>query len=487
MKRSKHTLSYYRMLTCAMGELVPVGYIPVLPGDTLDLRTEAVIRVTPLNTPVMHPVRIRFHHWAVPRRLTWPADQSSKGWEEFITGGADGLNSEMPPKILTTADKKSLLTYLGGAGMATASSPKNVNAFAVRAVNLTYNQRYRDQDICAVRNVDDITVPNIAWEKSYFTVMRPWTQKGAQVSLPIGTKADVKYDETEGLIGVKNTSGTLQSMTQEASGEQRLQALNSLTAPSASRGLYADLENSTQIDINAFRAGFALQRYQEARARYGSRFTEYLRYLGITPSDARLQEPEYLGGSVSRLNFSEVLQTTPATEAGTNGVGDLYGHGIAGVRGNRIRKFFEEHCDVITLMSVRPKEMYTTGIDREWRKSTKEDYFQRELQNLGQQEVKRDELFLDTPNTAEVIGYTDRYEEYRRSNSRVSQDFADVLNSWHLSRELPEDVALNQSFIDCKPSDRIYQVKTNDPLWCMINHHAVARRMVSKRANPRVL
>ena len=44
-----------------------------------------------------------------------------------------------------------------------------------------------------------------------------------------------------------------------------------------------------KLDPNDLRFGMAIQRYREARNRYGSRFTEYLRYLGITPSDARPQ------------------------------------------------------------------------------------------------------------------------------------------------------------------------------------------------------
>ena len=127
------------------------------------------------------------------------------------------------------------------------------------------------------------------------------------------------------------------------------------------------------------------------------------------------------------------------------------------------------------------------GIPREWLKTTKEDFFQRELANLGQQEVWEAELYGEEERN--VFGYQDRYHEYRSHPSQVSQDFRDTLNSFHLAKDLGEDPVLNQSFVECNPSRRIFQItdETVDTLWCMVNNHLVARRLVPKRANPRIL
>ena len=48
MKRSKHSLSHYNLLSCDMGELVPVGLVEVLPGDTIQQATSLLLRVSPL-------------------------------------------------------------------------------------------------------------------------------------------------------------------------------------------------------------------------------------------------------------------------------------------------------------------------------------------------------------------------------------------------------------------------------------------------------
>ena len=411
-------------------------------------------------------------------------------WETFITGGNDGQGDGEPqiPTVSTTAEKKALLSYLGCPPIAGLS----VNAMALMATNKIFNERYRDQDLVPERGLTDNSIMRIAWEKDQFSTARPWTQRGPDVSIPIGENlkvfANTNADNTP--IEVDDLQGQPRVLDTDATPPGAPLQLGATGGSGA--GLYADAANATGANINDVRAAFAIQRYQEARARYGARYVEYLRYLGINPSDARLQDPEYLGGGRQRLQFSEVLQTANDTDTSTGprtniGVGDMYGHGIAGARTNKFRKFFEEHGYIITLMSIRPKAIYQNGLHREWFKTTKEDFFQKELANLGQQEVATAELFGQDPGT--VFGYQDRYYEYRRHPSQVHNDFRDTLNAYHMARELDASVALNQSFVECNPSDRIFQIgeQVADTCWIMANHHVVARRLVPKHANPKVI
>ena len=71
MKRYKHSLSNYKLTTCDMGELVPIGMHEVLPGDTFRHSTSVLVRASPLLRPVMHPVQVRVHHWFVPNDRDW--------------------------------------------------------------------------------------------------------------------------------------------------------------------------------------------------------------------------------------------------------------------------------------------------------------------------------------------------------------------------------------------------------------------------------
>lgn len=362
MKRNKFSLSHTRLLSCDMGELVPIGLIEVLPGDTFQHATSLLLRVSPLLAPVMHPVHVRIHHWFVPHRLVY------EDWEDFITGGPDGFDESVFPTInLTyTAGNPPTGTNLVGQlpdylGVPPEINNLEVSALPFRAYALIYNEWYRDQDLVqalpiskesGVDTTTNVALQNVAWEKDYFTSARPWTQKGPEVSLPLTGNAPVCTDAAAG-AGVSVYNGSAYNRLRADTTSQNDIVYTGVSAPEGNK-LYADLSDVSSATINDLRLAFALQRYEEARARYGSRYTEYLRYLGVRSSDARLQRPEYLGGGKQVIQFSEVLQTAE----GDSPVGELRGHGIAAVRSNRYRRFFEEHGYVMSLLSVRPKTIY---------------------------------------------------------------------------------------------------------------------------------
>ena len=220
---------------------------------------------------------------------------------------------------------------------------------------------------------------------------------------------------------------------------------------------------------------------------YGARFTEYLRYLGISSSDGRLQRPELISSGQSTINFSEVLNTASEAAGGAADLlplGTMGGHGIAGVKSRRARYFCEEHGHVISLMAVRPKTMYLTTQHRQFDRFTKEDYWQKELQAIGMEEVLNSELDIDHTDPTGVFGFNNRYESFKRPPSRISGDFRDTLESWHLGRDATDlgvDPSLNSDFVECTPSDRIYaDTSTDDKLWCTIRHRVAVRSMLRK-------
>ena len=149
MKRDKFSLSHYKLLSCDMGELIPVGLTEVLPGDSIQQATNILLRCSPLLTPVMHPVDVRVHHWFVPHRLVWD------DWEEFITGGADGNNTSDFPTITfgggSGAAVGSLADYLG---VTPGVNSLEVNALPFRGYALIWNEWYRDQDLQTELTID---------------------------------------------------------------------------------------------------------------------------------------------------------------------------------------------------------------------------------------------------------------------------------------------------------------------------------------------
>lgn len=487
-KRGKFSLSNTKLLSCDMGELIPMGLTEVLPGDTIQQATTCMVRFSPLLAPVMHPTHIQISHWFVPHRLVW------EDFEDFITGGPDGNDDSVFPTITMPsggggdgAAIGSLADYLG---VPTGVSALEVSALPFRAYALIWNEWFRDQDLQTKLVISEESGPdtttstelqNAAWEKDYFTSARPWEQKGPAITIPLGDQAPVMG------IGNVTAGATFSNRTiTQADGSSSVQRTNdqalysTYVAAGATPTPYADLQGASAITINLLREAFALQRFEEARARFGSRYVEYLRYLGVRSSDARLQRPEFLGGGRYPVQFSEVLQTAE----GTDPVGELRGHGIGVARSNRYRRFFEEHGYVVTLMTVKPKTIYAQGLPRTWNRRTKEDFFQKELQHIGQQEVLVKEVFANEATGNDVFGYQDRYDEYRRAESTIAGEFrSTLLNFWHFARSFSSAPALNASFVECVPTENPFAVPSQDVLYVMARHSIQARRLVAPSGN----
>lgn len=513
-KRSKFSLSHYVLKTCKMGYVLPVGLVEVLPGDSFRHATSVFMRLAPMLAPVMHPVTVRIHHWFIPMRLLWD------DFEDFITGGPTNTDVSEFPTITAPSGGFAVGSLADHLGLPPKIDGIEVSALPFRAYNLVYNEWYRDQDLETEKALslesgpDTTTATDLLrcdWERDYFTTARPWPQKGPDVSVPvnIGSAGIVSdgngvelYCPTGNGVGSNSDRAYLGMNRNEPPTDSSWNALLRVTKAnstawgsdvSGSVGFGPDgtpvkgfriSEDSGSVNINSLREAFALQRFAEHRAMYGSRYVEYLRYLGIKASDARLQRPEYLGGGKQTIQFSEVLQTAE----GTDPVGTLRGHGIAAMRSNRYRRFFEEHGFVLSIMLVRPKAIYMQGIPRSWLRRVREDFFQTELQHIGQQEVYTKELYGAAPagedGGLKVFGFQNRYDEYRGHESYVCGEFRDILDYWHLARSFSNEPVLNADFISATPSERIFAAQENDQLYCMINHSLQARRLMSKFGNP---
>lgn len=495
MKRSKHSLSHTTLTTMDMGYLYPVSAVEVGMGDSFQGSSSALIRVSPQVAPVMHPVWARLHTFFVPFRIIWP------GFEDFITGGPDGMGGSAGPYPTITA---------GGGGFAAGSLPDYlgvppsvaslvISAFFVRAYNLIWNEYFRDQDLQTVALEDQLTILPVCWPKDRFTAARPWAQKGPTVSLPLGTSAPVLgIGVTTGTANTAAGANVIESSGTIPTGARVWSSANYAiedfdnSAGNAGTGnhrphIRADLSAATAATVSALREAMAIQRYEEARAQWGSRFPEYLRYYGIRSSDARLQRPEYLTGGKNRIAFTEVLQTA---DAGTPaGVGDMYGHGIAAIRQRPYLRFFEEHGVVMTLMSVIPESIYVQGLHAKFNKRIKEDYFTPELAFVGQQEIMNSEIYASAAAQSTTFGFGDRYSEYTEEPSQVTGEMRGTsMDFWHYGRKFGAPPTLNASFVSgADVTKRVYQVSTNQVLWVQVLNRIRARRMVQSNPKARII
>ena len=459
--RSMFDLSYEKKFTCDMAQLIPVMCDEVVPGDFLKIGNQAVIRFQPLVAPILHQINMYVHYFFVPYRLLW------EDWEEFISGGTDGTFADpIPEWEPTNTTVGSLWDYLG---FPTGVDPDGAYPidFPRRAYNFVYNEYYRDQTLQTEVALNNESILNRCWEKDYFTSSLPWQQRGPAPAMPIaGTTSAVWTNSviSQGVgssnLMVPHTAGTKKILNADATGAANaLKAFNSNTI---------DLSVASTFDIADLRLAFQIQKWMERNARAGVRYTEFLKsHFGISPRDERLDRPEYIGGSKVPIIISEVLQTS-STDA-TTPQGNLAGHGITVSDAFCGRYLAQEYGLIMGIMSVMPRSAYSQGINRQWLRRTKYDFYFPEFANLSEQAILKAEILAkdaDSTHNQDIFGYQGRYDEMRTKQSLVCGDMRSTFDYWHLGRQFNagSPPALNADFVKCVPRKDVFAVPSEPGL-----------------------
>ena len=499
-KSSTFDLSHQKKLSGKMGELIPIFCVETVPGDEFKINTAQLLRMAPMLAPIFHQITVYQHFFFVPNRLLWD------NWEGFITGGEDGNDSSVWPNLefsSATAITGRLSDYLGIPD--DFGYTAKVSALPFSAYGTIYNEYYRDENLvpkldykCSDGTQSVVTKSDFinlsrgaclkrAWQHDYFTSALPWTQKGPEATIPLGTSAPITFtNNSQDIIHSRSGSwvannydleagvtatGTTANLVADVGGGTRYNI-----ALDNSDNLTTDLSSATAATINDLRSAFRLQEWLEKNARGGSRYIEsILSHFGVRSSDARLQRPEFLGGGSVPIQVSEVLQTAPATGSSTP-LAEMAGHGIAVGSNSNIEYRCEEHGFIMGIMSIMPKTAYQQGLNKMWNREDRFDYFWPEFAHLGEQEIALKELYTNTTTPDAVFGYTPRYAEYKYMNDTVHGELKTTLDFWHLGRKFATVPSLNQTFIECDPSDRIFAVTGQEHIYAIINHKVLAKR-----------
>ena len=482
IKRSTFYQKYGIKTSFNAGQLIPLDWQEVLPGDTFSVDMACVVRMSTPVHPIMDDIWLDTYFFFVPARLCW------SHWKEFMgenttSAWEQETEYEIPQITAPTGGwaKGSIMDYMG---IPTKVNNLSVNHMPVRAYVNIWNEWFRDENLQDPAYIDlgDATTAGsngstyvtdaikggmplpVNKYQDYFTTALPAPQKGPQVTLPIGDTAPVIGNgqainfttNKEGINKFSLSQTSLQGSITESfatlrqnntptqelpynAGPNQLGTENVVglhTNPQYS-GVIADLSTATAANINSIRLAFQMQKALEKDARGGTRYVEMIKaHFGVTSPDARQKRPEYLGGTRMPININQVVQTS-STDS-TSPQGNTAAYSLTGYKGNGYTKSFTEHGFVLTLVAVRTTHTYQQGIERKWSRLRRFDYYFPVFANIGEQAILNKEIYAqgNTEDT-EAFGYQEPWAEYRYVPNRVSgamrSNYAQTLDSWHLA------------------------------------------------------
>lgn len=503
------------LTTFDAGKLVPFYVDEVLPGDTFRVRTSAIIRQTTPKYPVMDDAFIDMFYFFVPNRIVWSDFKRFMGEADDMPW-AQTKEYTVPLIGITKVDgtteseenygpkENSILDYMGvPTKVVTKTTNKDkpivINALPIKGYVKIWNEYFRDQNVDnpAVFTEDNKVYKDFGENSTteqilqnaitggrclpvnkfhdYFTSCLPYPQRGPEINLPMTGNATVYYGNAntkmpytiKGLIddlgwtgGTQNESASKTSNIWRATtgpkGDQNSPARATVTASTANVGginLVADLSSVTAATINDLRQAVAVQHYYEALARGGSRYREQIRSIfGTTISDKTVQVPEYLGGGRYHVNMNQIIQTSAANDQTNTPLGETGAVSITPINEASFTKSFEEHGFVIGVMCVRHNRSYQQGLEKFWSRRDRLDYYFPQFANLGEQPVKKKEIYLTgTATDEETFGYQEAWADYRYKPNRVSglmrSNATGTLDFWHYADNYNAVPTLSQDWM----------------------------------------
>jgi hypothetical protein len=467
-------------------------------------------------------------YFFVPSRLLY--SDWSKIFGENDSPWAQTKSYSVPvvsPPTLTKEQSKAycgtLADYFGDIvpGEAYRSGNSQVNQLCYRAYAKIVNDWFRDENLessvdfmpTGEQAFNDLafSVDNIFGRPfnvnkchDYFTSCLPSPQKGSAVDIIPNSSATYmpvyarpfRHDTTQhgeptstltyDVINGTVPFGAVLDMygSPDSSGERVHLAGTDVAKPGtrayglSPNNLWGDMSAiSTLPTVNDLRFAIQLQKMLERDARGGTRYTEYIQsHFGVDSPDSRLQRSEYLGGSRSPMNISQVTQTSASSD--TSPLGNLGAYSLS-LGKSGFSKSFVEHGYIIGVACIRYFHTYQQGVDRSHLRVNRVDFYDPVFSSIGEQPVYTRELYnVGSVSDETIFGYNEAWADMRYRSNKISGALRSStgygLDIWHFADYYANSPTLNSSFITETPDniDRCLAVeKSQDTPQFMLSYY----------------
>lgn len=248
-------------------------------------------------------------------------------------------------------------------------------------------------------------------------------------------------------------------------------------------GVNADLANATAANMIAFRLAARMQRFGEVLQQAGARAVEFtLAMFGVRIPDDRVQRPIFHGSFRLPVIFSEVLQTSQTSD--TSPQGNLAGHGITGGQNAPIYIKVLEHGYIISIMHIMPRSQFQNITPRYLLRKNRWDIPNPIFQHVGEQGLKRVEIYPNSAHPDENFGYVPRYSELSHIPSTLHGHMKDTFLHWTMARAYDVEPVLSAAWRYEKPTDRSFAVRNEDQMQICIGYEIKARRVFARNPQP---
>lgn len=467
-KRSFFDLSHSSHLDMVPGNLYPIDQvIDVLPGDTFDYSHRLNIRMTnPPKVPTMDLLVLDLYWFYVPNRIVM------HNWDELITNSGSSFYVDSVVEVpyyeyvsssngAAYQDIKdfSVFDYLGYSPVSLKGSNSqtkfNPSLLPVRGYYMIWNEYFRYESLqteilidyddtnssyssglpsSATYNYYTFNAHNDAkWNycisyknfryclapvnrlPGYFSRALPKPVGGDEVkifrSVQIGYDAidSVQFNFDDPVSSGLNlvTNGSAHSVSMKAYGSE---GLNSIS------GTLHSSDNSIRALSNAF----ALNKFLYIDNVYGKRITEWTYgHFGIQVPDSRVQRPEFLAKKRVYININQIMQSSETSATSPQGNAGAWSQTYD--QGHDFVKSFVEYGYLFALGCIRVlNHTFPRGISKTWTRRSQLDFYLPEFNNIGDQEVKKYEIYGSSATPDATFGYQERYAEYKMIPSKVS-------------------------------------------------------------------
>lgn len=465
-RRTMFDLSSNVISTFNAGELIPIGEpVEVLPGDTFRLGLKSLVRAQTFIKAPMQNLDLDVYAFYVRDKDVWDHFENFMGQNDEGEWTEGQTEYNMPALTFPEGgfDQHSIANYFGIP--IKVYSDEKINHLPFRGYAHICNNWFRNQNVqkpcymskgdaeVAGSNGDNYITDVIKGGKPFpvtkkadrFTRALPEAQKGPSAVLPLGSSAPVIGNGTTlGLTDGTHTAGfaingaefltrtNLYGKSVGTAGSGSSTISNNVgigvSTDALNSGLIADLSNASPADINLVRQTFQIQKYMERDALYGTRYREFLLgHFSVLAPEANLDIPQYLGGRTIPINITPITQTSGSTNDGTP-QGNVAGMSVTVDSTDFGTHSFTEHGFIFFLCCVRVHQhSYQQGLSKMWSYKTKYDLFDPLFENLGNQAIKRKELYLtnDATSNDTVFGYQEYGAHLRYNLDIVSGELRD--------------------------------------------------------------